>query len=367
MGALLMLRTPLLVLCLCLVSACSNLSYYLQASHGHLELIKSRKNIDRVVSSLKISPASKEKLHLVQQVTHFAEHDLGLPVGGAYSDYVEVDGPYVVWNVFASQRYSFENKQWCYPLLGCVSYKGFFDVNAATRYGKKLEQEGFDVYVGGVAAYSTLGWFDDPVLSTFLMREDYQLAALIFHELAHRVLYINGDTTFNESFASAVEQIALERWVEASSDPDLLTRYNNNKALNKAFVNFVLGWKGVLQKAYHERDNREGFEKQKEQLYKQMRADYERFKARVGYNGYDDWVNNDLNNAKINTVATYESRVPGFKKMYRQAGEDMAVFLRQCLQLSRMPALERNQYLDEIMLALPQLNQSGNSPASNKF
>ena len=329
-----------------LLLACTDFGYYMQASQGQLELIRNRTSIDELVLSEEIESKRKYKLLLIKQITSFAQQDLGLPVGGAYSDFVEIDRPHVVWNVFASQPYSFESKQWCYPMVGCVSYRGYFNLASAERYGDELEKQGLDVYIGGVSAYSTLGWFDDPVLSTFLMRRDFELAALIFHELSHRVLYIKGDTTFNESFATAVEQIALDKWVKAQNRPELLSQYKKANAKNAKFVDFILAWKETLQKGYQISDI--DSEKQKSQLYEQLLADYQLFRFRTDYHGYDHWIENNLNNAKINTIATYEARVPEFNKVYLAAGSDMALFLEECIRLSKRSKADRDKYLDAL-------------------
>ena len=329
-----------------LLPACADLGYYMQAYQGQLELIRNRSSIDALVLSDEVGAESKQKLLLIKQITAFAQQGLGLPVGGAYSDFVEIDRPHVVWNVFASQPYSFENKQWCYPLVGCVSYRGYFNLASAERYGDELEQQGLDVYIGGVSAYSTLGWFDDPVLSTFLMRQDFELAALIFHELSHRVLYIKGDTTFNESFATAVEKISLEKWLKAVNRPELLSQYNNANSRNEKFVEFILTWKESLQKGYQVSGI--DIEKQKKQLYDQLLEDYQLFRLEMNYHGYDHWIESDLNNAKINTISTYEARVPEFNKMYLASGSDMTLFLEECLRLSKRSKTNRDKYLDAL-------------------
>lgn len=331
------------------LSGCVDFGYYIQASKGHIELLSKRQPIDTLVSSGSISPDVKEKLDLVQKITAFSEQEMSLPAGNSYSDYVALDRPFVVWNVFASRSDSFESRLWCYPLVGCVSYRGYFDLASADRYADELSELGLDVFVGGVSAYSTLGWFDDPVLSTFLKRQDFQLAALIFHELSHRVLYIKGDTTFNESFATAVEQIGLEKWVAAQGRPNLLLKYRKSKQLNSEFVAFVLKWKATLEREYQEIDLNNDFSTKKVQLYDQMLEDYERFKLRIAYNGYDHWMEDDLNNAKINTVATYESQVPAFIALYKRVDSDMERFLAECIRLSKQPKGTRDEYLDSLL------------------
>ncbi|MCG8613983.1 MAG: aminopeptidase, partial [Pseudomonadales bacterium] len=202
------------IVLLLMLSACSELTYYFQATQGQLGLLAAREPIDELVTpESTTSAAVKNRLQFIQGVRTFAETALVLPVGDAYADYVEVGAPYVIWNVSAADEFSLDGKQWCYPIVGCQTYRGYFNQQDAEQYGEILRKEGLDVWVGGVEAYSTLGWFDDPVLSTFLKRDNTSLAALLFHELAHRVVYIAGDTAFNESFATAVELAAIQIWL----------------------------------------------------------------------------------------------------------------------------------------------------------
>lgn len=189
--------------------ACESISYYSQAVNGQLFLLRHRQDIQDLIDDAATPVELGDKLAVVLSIREFAEQSLGLPVQGNFATYVDLQRQFVVWNVFATPEFSMGPVTWCYPIAGCVSYRGYFDESDARTFADKTRQDGFDVYVGGVAAYSTLGWFDDSLLNTVIGREDYQLASLIFHELAHQQVYVKGDTDFNESFATAVEREGL--------------------------------------------------------------------------------------------------------------------------------------------------------------
>ncbi|NNC54177.1 MAG: aminopeptidase, partial [Pseudomonadales bacterium] len=201
-----------------LLSGCESLAYYHQAVFGHLALLNNAEPIEQLLDRANAGESGtasdlQDKLLLVQALRAFARDELGLPVGRAYSRYVELERNYVVWNVFASEEFSITPKQWCFPVAGCVAYRGYFKRAHAEKKAASLANNGLDTYVAGAAAYSTLGWTADPVLSTFVERDEVALASLLFHELSHRLVYIKGDTEFNESLASSIESYALGRWL----------------------------------------------------------------------------------------------------------------------------------------------------------
>lgn len=338
-----------LPLCLLpLLFGCADFNYYMQASRGHMEIVSKRENISRLIESGKLSEREISKLKLVEEVTHYASGQLGFPDNGSYKHYVALERPYVVWNVFAAQPFSFDSKNWCYPIVGCVTYRGYFDQSSAEQYAQTLSRQGYDVYVGGVAAYSTLGWFNDPVLSTFLRRQDYQLVALLFHELAHEILYIKGDTTFNESFATALEEIALAHWLESKNKAEIFSRYKEYKTRKEKFIQFVLSWKNKIELAYQEVGEGGHNTEIKEKIYQAMRDDYARFRKEIDYSGYDRWFNDDLNNAKLNTVATYESLVPKFMLIYYNVGESVEDFIKESKRIGKLSSEQRMLYFSKL-------------------
>ncbi|MDQ7011385.1 MAG: aminopeptidase, partial [Mariprofundaceae bacterium] len=215
-----LLLMPLLLLC-----ACADLGYYLHSARGQVEIMRQTRSIDEVLADSSSTARLREQLRKVRQIRRFAFDELALPVSGSYGDYADLGRSYVLKNLFAADEFSIRLQRWCYPLVGCAGYRGFFDENRLARFRDDLRQQGKDVYVAHVSAYSTLGWFDDPVLNTFVYWPDERLAGLIFHELAHQRLYIDGDTRFNESFATAVQQAGVERWLAQHADKPRLHRY----------------------------------------------------------------------------------------------------------------------------------------------
>ena len=209
------------------VPACSDLGYYWHSARGHMNIIAKREPINGLIDKPSTDEKLREKLILVQSIRQFAEERLALPVHDSYSEYVQLDRPYVLQNLFAAPEFSTALKTWCYPFAGCTSYRGYFEEDRLINYVDSLRQQNYDLHVGRVSAYSTLGWFDDPLLSSFINRSDYRLAGLLFHEVTHQRLYIDNDTTFNESLASAVEQIGIEIWLQGQNQQETLERYRS--------------------------------------------------------------------------------------------------------------------------------------------
>ena len=210
-----------------LLISCETVSYYTQAARGQMAIVFGRQDIQHLLESDDLPTDLREKFSAVLDIRDFAAEELLLPVGDNYQTYVDLEREHVVWNVFAAPEFSTEPVNWCYPIAGCVAYRGYFSETAALKFAAEWERRGFDVYTGGVDAYSTLGWFEDSLLSTVMRRPDYQLAALIFHELAHQVAYVPGDTTFNESFATAVEREGLRRWLRSEEHTSELQSRRN--------------------------------------------------------------------------------------------------------------------------------------------
>ncbi|KAF1038175.1 MAG: hypothetical protein GAK35_03810 [Herbaspirillum frisingense] len=216
------LRWALLALTAAGVAGCSSISYYAQAAHGQFSLLAQARPFDDWLSDPDAKPALKAKLETVREIRRFAVAELGLPDNGSYKTYAQLDRPFVLWNVVAAPELSLKAHQWCFPIAGCVDYRGYYSQQAAQDYGAQLQQQGYDVQVVGVPAYSTLGWFNDPVISTFINYPDGELARLVFHELAHQTVYARDDTPFNEGFAVAVEEIGVARWLAARHDDKMI-------------------------------------------------------------------------------------------------------------------------------------------------
>jgi predicted aminopeptidase len=301
---------------LLLLSGCDTLAYYKQAIGGHLEIMNSARPVDEWLADPRTPAALRERLVVAQRIRAFASRELGLPYNPSYTSYAELARPYVVWNVFAAPRFSVEPRKECFPFTGCVSYRGFFSEREARRHAEQLKAEGFDVHVGGVPAYSTLGWFDDPLLSTFIRYPDAQLARLIFHELAHQVVYATSDTTFNESFAVVVEEEGVRRWLEAEGRPAELASFRAMQARRKAFAQRVKEARGRLAAVYRE-------DLPPAELMRRKREEFDRLRA-----DYPTVVPVEPSNAFLVAIALYNEQVPKFENLLRESASLDAFYAR---------------------------------------
>ena len=342
-------KAALFALLAIVLVSCETVGYYSQAARGQLTIVFAREDIQHLIERPDLSQELAGKFARVMDIREFAESELGLPVGGNYSSYVDVEREHVVWNVFAAPEFSVDPVNWCYPIAGCVAYRGYFSQQSALSYAAKLEEDGFDVYTGGVDAYSTLGWFEDSLLSTVLNRADYQLAGLIFHELAHQLVYLPGDTTFNESFATAVEREGVRRWLTKSNkDSDIdaaLLDYDRQQQ----FVDLVGGYRDRFESLYQLEINESSMRSQKLELQQTLREEYAVLKQQwQGYEGYDGWFSRSLNNAQLSTVASYNDLLPFFAAVFEQSNQDFSTFYAEVSRLADLPEQER----DELVAAI---------------
>lgn len=337
------------------LAGCETSRYYGQAIRGHGGILLKQSSIRDVLESPKTAPATKERLRQVLALRRFAEDSLGLPAGQHYLNYAELATPYVVWNVYASPEFSLEAEDWWYPVVGRLSYRGYFSERMARECAEKLEARGLDVFVGGVDAYSTLGWFKDPVLNTFLDRDEVGLADLIFHELAHQKLFVKGDTDFNEAFATAVAREGVRRWLRSQGDEQLAASYEVLVGRQDAFLNLVLQTRRRLESLYERHEQEPGGEdspdvwrRQKLDLLAKLRTDYEALKA--GWNGgvhFDSWFDWPVNNARLNAESTYHEWVPGFENLLARVGGDLSEFYARVEVAGKLPEEERERTLAE--------------------
>jgi len=345
-----MTRNSLIILGMLLLAGCETVPYYTQAVHGQFSILTHRRSIEKVVEDPRTEETLRSQLESVLEIREFAQTRLQLPVEDNFSTYVDLEQPFVVWNVFAAPEFSLNARQWCYPIAGCVTYRGYFSDSQARRYAQGLKEEGLDVYVGGVAAYSTLGWFSDPVLNTIVSREEHRLASLLFHELAHQLVYVPGDTEFNESFATAVELEGLRRWLEASGDAseaaEIVQQATQEKVWRQEFVGLVQATIAELDTLYKS-DQPDNLKREdKSRLIEELRVRYQ--EARAGWNGYDaydNWFSTTINNAKLRTVSTYFNLVPAFDALLEDVEFDLPEFYAQVELLGRLPRKERRAAL----------------------
>ena len=335
---------------------CQSLPYYDQAINGHTEILQNREPISGLIDDPDTPASLRKKLIFIQTVRDFSEKQLHLPVNDHYLSYVELNRPYVVWNVFAAPEFSLTPKTWCFPIVGCVAYRGYFSEQDAQRFGDSLKQEGYDVFIGGAIAYSTLGWFDDPVLSTFLYLGPPETAALIFHELAHAILYIQDDTAFNEGFATAVAEEGLRRWQSSTKD---LKGYENwllKGQRRQQFISLVSKYRAKLQDLYQGKLPLTEKRNQKAAVFNQMRSEFLDLKSdHSAMAAYDAWFSNPLNNAQLISVSTYHNWVPAFRKMLSASGGDLEEFYKKCRQLAKKDPTERHRILEHLIDSNPEI------------
>jgi len=344
-----MARYPALIIMLfivCPVSGCASLSYYVQSVNGQLEILQKRQSIDVLIKNQSLSQETLAQLALVIQIRNFAINELGLPDNNSYLDYVELESDFVVWNVFATPELSLQSREWCYLIVGCLDYRGYFKEKAAYTLANELEIQGYDVFVGGVSAYSTLGWFADPVLSSMLRSGDAYLARVIFHELAHQKIYIKDDTEINEAFADTVADAGMRRWLANNSSPLSYEQYEKDQALEDEFVGLVLRYRNQLDSLYksdmpdpEKRLNKSAILKKMINEYKQLNTGREEG-AR-----YAAWFATGLNNAKMMAVVTYRRYITGFKKILLAAEDNLETFYHLAEQLRHCTHEQRRNIL----------------------
>lgn len=328
-------------------SACSSLDYYLQAARGQYEIWHRQQPIERWLAAPGTPPAVRAKLTVVERARQFAAGRLALADHGSYHSYADLGRDYVVWNVFAAPELSLTALKSCYPLVGCLEYRGFFSEAAARLNAAVLAARGYDTFVGGVAAYSTLGWLNDPVLNTVLRRDEVHLVDIIFHELAHQRLYIAGDTTFNESFAMAVARAGVALWL--ADDAAALARYQAEQQREADFIALVMDTHARLATVYAGAGSPADKRAAKTALYSELVERYRGLKAGWGGDGtYDAWMETDLNNAKLASLATYHDEVAHFLALLARCEQDFARFYRVVDALGALAPARRTACLHQL-------------------
>ena len=337
--------TPLVFLSI--LPGCSSLTFYTQAFIGQASLLMHRKDINQIIADSVTDETTRNKLQLVKQILDYAENELNLPVDNSYSTYVATGRPYVVWNVFAAPEFSLEMKSFCYPIAGCVSYRGYFQQNAATELAAEFNRDGYDVYIGGVAAYSTLGWFSDPVLDTFLTRSDVNLAALLFHELAHRAVYVSGDSQFNESFATSLEENSLKRWLTGSGQEQAYRDYVDARKRRVQVLDIIRETVKSLDLLYSSDVTITEMRGRKRDLIDELRVLYQ--KLQTSWNGKEDfqrWMHGEINNAKLGTITEYNVWVPAFNVLLSEKDGDISRFVNAVEAISKLRKPDRDEFLN---------------------
>ncbi len=318
--------------------------YYMQAASGQWEVMRKREPLADVIADPHTSPELAARLRLLNEARDFSIEALGLPDNKSYRSYTELERDYVVWNVLAVPEFSLTPKQWCFPVAGCVNYRGYFSEDDAIRESARLADDGFDVAVGGVAAYSTLGNFSDPILSTMMRWDDVRLVALLFHELAHQLVYVKDDSSFNESFASAVEEFGVQRWLEARQQGAAFDQYLRERDYRGRLLQVVDAARSDLNAIYSSaRDEQQKREQKRRRL--QLLTEDVAAEAAASGRKPSAWLSGPVNNAHLVSMNLYRGRLAAFRAIYAGCAESIDCFYEAARALAAMPRAERDTVL----------------------
>lgn len=346
-------RALLALLAVPLLAGCETFSYLAQAAGGQLSLLGSARPLERILNDPDTPPDLKARLVRAAAIRDFASRELLLPDNGSYRSYVDLGRPYPVWNVVAASEFSVHAARSCFPISGCVNYRGFFSREDADQYASKLRSRGDDVIVYGVPAYSTLGYFDDPLLSSFIRYPDTELARLLFHELAHQVVYVKDDSSFNESFAVALEREAVKRWLSAQGRQAELASFAQASARADAFKTLLDATRLRLEALYRQNPSPAelpALRAAKEKEFARLKQDYEGLKASWnGFSGYDRLVGDQPNNALLAAFNTYTRLVPSFEKLLPKEGASLGDFYAKVKALAADAPEVREEKLKRLL------------------
>ena len=337
------------------IGGCAQLSYYAQAAQGQYSLWSDARPIEDWMGDPATDPKLKARLEKARQIRRFAVKELGLPDNGSYKNYASLKRAYVLWNVVATPELSLKPQQWCFPIAGCVSYRGYYNKDDANAYADGLRAEHYDVQVGGVPAYSTLGWFDDPLLSTFINYNDAELARMIFHELAHQVVYVAGDTQFNEAFATSVEEAGVQRWLEKYGDEQMHEHYIRYTGRRKDFMALLLKHRSALEANYAQKISDRRKRQEKVRILAALTEDYQTLKISWGgYAGYDRWFAEPLSNAHFASIAAYNDFLPAFRTLMAQE-KNFSGFYQAVKSLAGLDKDQRQRLLRQLAPPEPEI------------
>jgi predicted aminopeptidase len=351
-------RWPLLVVSVGLLAGCTTVGYYNQAAKGHLTLMASARPIADWVADPATPEALRERLLRAREIRRFAAESLGLPDNRSYTAYADLQRPAAVWNVFATPELSLELKTWCYPVLGCAGYRGYFERADAEAMAAELQAAGYDVNVAPVPAYSTLGWFDDPLLNTFIHAPDVELARLVFHELSHQVVYARDDTVFNESFATAVEREGVRRWLAAHGDDRQRAAWAAYTRRREDFLGLLLAQRRRLDAVFRSDAPPQEKRAAKAAVLGDLQRQYRvlRDERWAGFAGYDRFFERRLTSAHLAAVGAYNDWVPAFDALLAESGGDLPTFYARVRQ---MGALDKPARTAELRRLAPQVARTG--------
>ena len=351
-------RWLIILTTLCL-GGCADTTYYLQSAGGHQRMLQSARPLEQWLADASTAPPLRQRLALAQRIRDFGVSDLGLPDNASYRRYADLQRRAVVWNVVAAPEFSLALKTWCFPVTGCVAYRGYFEESEARAHAELLRAEGLEVSVYGVPAYSTLGWLNwlggDPLLNTFIGYPEGELARMVFHELAHQVLYVKDDTEFNESFATAVERLGAEHWLTRHGSAQARAEYTRFDQRRQAFRRLCLDTRARLAEIYSQKTvlshDSKALRAMKSEAMEQFRQTYRSLRQSWPQDGaYDAWVA-AANNAAFGAQAAYDTRVPAFEALFEREGRNWPRFLEAARRLAAKPPTERRRALEDLAAA----------------
>ena len=343
------IRIVLAAACAAFLAGCETLSYYTQAVGGQFQITSRAREVDSLLGDPATPSDLRERLRTALEIREFASRELGLPDDGSYRRYADLKRPYVVWNLFVTPEFSTKAVESCFPVTGCVTYRGYFAEADAQAYAGKMRAKGYDVQVAGIPAYSTLGWFDDPLLSTFIRYPETELARLVFHELAHHVMYVKGDTVFNESFAVSVERAGVRRWLSVQKRDRDLAAFLAARERQREFIALVEAAKERLDRIYESGLPPEKMREAKRGGFEELIRDYAELKRRWGgFAGYDRIIGPAPGNALLASITAYSKYVPGFERMIDAAGGNLPVFYEAAKHLGKLSKKERCRSLTDV-------------------
>lgn len=337
------------VMCLAAsLTGCTGAGYYAESLKGHVEIMAARRNVEKLIAARTTPEPLRTQMKSAAAIRQFATESLALPDNQSYRSYADIGRDYVTWAVFAAPEFSLTPRVWCFPVFGCVPYRGYFSRKSAIGTALELKKEGLDVHVSGVTAYSTLGWSSDPLLSTMFLHDKTYLAGLVFHELAHQRVYVNDDTAFNEAFAVTVETTGVRKWLRATDDPATLRRFEASEQRSADFLALVAQTRGELREIYSGSAAPEDMRTAKAAAIERLRARYRRMRDTRwgGYRGYDGWVEAPINNAKIAATSVYNDRVPAFLRLFELCSGDYPRFYAAVRRIGALARDRRSEALE---------------------
>lgn len=342
------LSLALLVAVIFISVSCSSSHFYSQAAQGQADMLRRARPIPKLLSDPKTETKLRAQLELVEELRTFARDHLKLPTNRQYRNYADLGRKFAVWNVYAAPEFSLEAKTWRYPIVGALKYRGFFSEGAAKEEAEELREEGYDVMVGGVRVYSTLGWFSDPVLNTFVNDKETQLAETLFHELTHARFFVSGDTDFNEAYATAAGQEGVRQWLRSKGDAEGLKKYEAELREFSRILALLRSTRAKLEALYAREDEtpEEAMRRQKTAIFDQTRKEYEAMKRRGECDDtYDRLFGTQLNNARLTALATYYDLVPAFHRLYEEQDRDWEKFHQAVQAMKPLSRAERREKL----------------------